>query len=190
MSINASPLMVRNWGLLEKNENLDNSNLSGHLIFRALAYLHNSIGVCHRNIKPQNYCNLRIWCSLRGPTAKNVTLEETINKLQSENEWEKQNQASLQMRIAQLQSENSSLLEKEVGLEMRIAQLESKKSSLLQNKVVKIIHFLFVLVLGHCLFLLLFDINVSMLSFILFCIQNWCRIIPCFKIESLFGLFR
>ncbi|XLU22928.1 hypothetical protein S245_058994, partial [Arachis hypogaea] len=86
---------VRNWGLLEKNENLDNSNLSGHL----------------------------------------VTLEETINKLQSENEWEKQNQASLQMRIAQLQSENSSLLEKEVGLEMRIAQLESKKSSLLQNKV-------------------------------------------------------
>ncbi|XLR35271.1 hypothetical protein HN51_044603, partial [Arachis hypogaea] len=64
-----------------------------------------------------------------------VTLEETINKLQSENEREKQNQASLEMRIAQLQSENSSLLEKEVGLEMRIAQLESEKSSLLQKEV-------------------------------------------------------
>ncbi|XLR07553.1 hypothetical protein S83_035491, partial [Arachis hypogaea] len=67
-------------------------------IFRALAYLHNNIGICHRDIKPQKLL---------------VTFEETINKLQSENEWEKQNQASLELRISQLQSENSSLLEKE-----------------------------------------------------------------------------
>ncbi|XLU46316.1 hypothetical protein S245_041130, partial [Arachis hypogaea] len=59
-----------------------------------------------------------------------VTLEETINKLQSENEWEKQNQiiefeftASLEMRISQLQSENSSLLEKEAELVEKATQV-------------------------------------------------------------------
>ncbi|KAL4371488.1 hypothetical protein AHAS_Ahas06G0170800 [Arachis hypogaea] len=30
----------------------------GDEIFRALAYLHNSIGVCHRDIKPQNYWSI------------------------------------------------------------------------------------------------------------------------------------
>ncbi|XP_057513571.1 uncharacterized protein LOC130795444 isoform X5 [Actinidia eriantha] len=67
---------------------------------------------------------------------KEASLEEIIKILQKENSTCMQKEALLEMKLLQVQSEKDSWIQKEAPLEMKLLQLQSEKDSWLQKEVV------------------------------------------------------
>ncbi|GFY83873.1 hypothetical protein Acr_03g0006470 [Actinidia rufa] len=65
---------------------------------------------------------------------KEASLDETIIKLQTQNDMHVQKEAPLEMKLLQLQSEKDSWLQKEAPLELKLLQLQSEKDSWLQKE--------------------------------------------------------